>query len=163
MSANMRWIGDEPSRARRGGNGFMFIELLISLIVIGGTMILFADTIIRDLTHTRYSAWNEIARNAAQSDLQHLSRYLGHDVVANLPNCPETESFAGTEYALDFLPWAQGYRCQHPHNTYPEVRELTVTVQAYYGKLDGNDPPAGANLWSWTYTTLVAKGGVDGT
>ena len=122
--------------------GITFIEILIAVLLLGGAILSFTGVVLRDMRNVRYAAWDAVAQNVGETELDRLARYLGNngiDTNANgicdgaeqcgvdddtlVPDCPATlsepppaamvfETNATLGSPLQNLPWARGLRCK---------------------------------------------------
>lgn len=138
--------------------GFTFIEIAVTLLVIGVALTTLSALISRDMKTTTQNRWDEIAQAAVAADAEYYARVVGFNgltpstTTINQPtNPPELQN----------IPWRQirryvtkytGYPNQG-NNPNPEVLLLTVCLDTAES--------ATAAIRTWKVTTLVVKNGFD--
>ena len=145
--------------------GFTFIEIVVTLLVIGVALVTLSALISRDMRTSTQNRWDEIAQAAVAADLEYYARVVGFDGLtpSDTPTFVDQPT-SPPEVAL--IPWRQLYRYvqRHPDPNFsnspnPEVLLLTV-------RLDTAESAAAAaqgRIRTWKASTLVVKNGFDKT
>jgi len=144
--------------------GFTFIEIVVTLMVIGVALVTLSALISRDMKTSTQNRWDEIAQAAVTSDLEYYARVGGFNSLTPSDN-PTIVDQPTNPPELQTIPWRQirryvtkytGYPNQG-YNPNPEVLLLTVCLDT----AESAAAAAQGMIRTWKATTLVVKNGFD--
>ena len=148
--------------------GFTFIEIVVTLVVVGVALVTLSALISRDMKTSTQNRWDEIAQAAVAASLEYHARVRGFNDLDNdrllAQPIPEDQPMNPPE--LQAIPWRKirRYVQRYPdpnfgNNPNPQILLLTVC-------LDTAESAAAAvqgQIRTWKASTLVVKNGFDKT